>query len=310
MPLIIGTIAMLLLLPLWSMILAPSIMISELEKIDLLYVYEGTFEYLGYPSPILFEAHLYVEEVKGDDVTLKIDVKLLTGEAPVSRNSTYVFNKYTRENVREAPEADKPREGYDPLFPSHLKSSEDIPEAWLDNLNTTATLEFKGSIREEGVTLYKYFVNKTIIDPDYYLGQPFGYANCSLMSTKTILIEPLSGLWTYTENETFSLISNVVPPWVIGYLTYKSTSDSKAEKLAEAKALHDSIQLLEFYIPTILGVIAILLAIALILNVRRIKGKQQPSQVCAHRANGSSSLNTIEEHDFKRRDRRELIQED
>ncbi len=61
---------------------------------------------------------------------------------------------------------------------------------------------------------------------------------------------------------------------MLSHIIYKSTSDSKAEKLAEAKALHDSIQLLEFYIPTILGVIAILLAIALILNVRRFKRKK------------------------------------
>ena len=269
--LIIGIIVVLLLLPIWSMMIAPSIMISELEKIDLLYVYEGTYEYLSSPSPIVFEAHLYVEEVKGDNVTLKIDVDTISGPFRLSRNSTYVFNKFTRENVRDALEADKPREGYDPLFPSHLKADEDIPRAWLDNLNTTATLEFKGSVREEGVTLYKYFVNKTIIVPEYYLGPPIGYANCSLMSTKTILIEPLSGLWTYTENETFSIIQNSIPPLVLSYLTYKSTAESKAEKLADAKAVHDSIQLLELYIPTIFGV-----TIALAFNVRRLKRKKLP----------------------------------
>jgi len=274
--LIIGIIVMLLLIPIWSTMLAPSIIISELEKTDLLYVYEGTFKHLGYPSPILFEAHLYVEEVKGDNVTLRIDVNMIAGPSGLSRNSTYVFNKFTRENVRDAPEADKPREGYDPLFPSHLKADESIPRAWLDNLNTTDTLEFKGSVREEGVTLYKYFVNKTIIVPEYYLGPPIGYANCSLMSTKTILVEPLSGLWTYTENETFSIIQNSIPPLVLSYLTYKSTAESKAEKLADAKAVHDSIQLLELYIPTIFGVIAIGLTIALAFNVRRLKRKKLP----------------------------------
>jgi len=264
------------------MMLAPSIMRAELEKIDLLYVYEGTFEEVGYSSPILFEAHLYVEEVKGDDVTLKIDVNLIAGRAPgLSRNSTYVFNKFTRENVRDVAEADKPRVGYDPLFPSHLKAGEGIPRVWLDNLNTTATLEFKGSVKEEGVTLYKYFVNKTIIVPDYYIGWPFDYANCSLMSTKTILIEPLSGLWTYTENETFSLILNSIPPGVLGHLTYKSTAESKAEKLLEAKALYDSIQLLELWIPTILGVIAIVLAITLALDVRNFKRKSNLNQMRA-----------------------------
>jgi len=274
--LIIGIVVLLLLLPTWSMMIAPSIMISELEKIDLLYVYEGTYEYVGFPSPIVFEAHLYVEQVEEADITLRIDVNMTKGSSGLSRNSTYVFNKFTRENVRNAPEADKPREGYDPLFPSHLKADEDIPGAWLDNLNTTATLEFNGSIRIEGVTLYKYFVNKTIIVPDFNLGPPLDYANCSLMSTKTLLIEPLSGLCTYTENETFSLIYNSVSPWVLVRLTYKSTAESKAEKLEYAKALHDSMQLLELYIPTIIGVIATGLTIALAFNVRRLKRKKLP----------------------------------
>jgi len=257
------------------MMLAPFMIVSELEKIDLLYVYEGTLEFLGHPSPILFEAHLYVETVKGDNVTLKIDVNVITGPSGLSRNSTYVFNKFTRENVRESPEADKPREGYDPLFPSHLEADEDIPMAWLDNLNTTATLEFKESVKEEGVTLYKYFVNKTIIDPDYYLGPPVGYANCSLMSTKTILIEPLSGLWTYTENETFSVARGGA---VLTTLTWNSTAEDKAEKLADAKAAHDGIQLLELYIPTILGVTIIVLTITLAYNVRRLKTKRHQNQ--------------------------------
>ena len=269
--LIIAIVIMLLFIPVWYMVLAPFMIVSELEKIDLLYVYEGTFGVPYYSIPILFEAHLYVEEVEGNYVTLKIDVNMIDGPSGLSQNSTYVFNKFTRENVRDAPEADKPREGYDPLFPSHLKADEDIPRAWLDNLNTTATLEFKGSVREGGVILYKYFINKTVIVPDYYLGPPFGYANCSLMSTKTILIEPLSGLWTYTENETFSIAHYGI---IQSYVTYKSTADSKAEKLADAKTLYDSIQLLELYIPTILSVIAIVLATALAFNVRRFKRKK------------------------------------
>jgi hypothetical protein len=273
--LVIGIIMILLLIPTWYMMLAPFMIVSELEKIDLLYVYEGTLEFLVHPSPILFEAHLYVETVKGDNVTLKIDVNVITGPSGLSRNSTYVFNKFTRENVRESPEADKSREGYDPLFPSHLEADEDIPMAWLDNLDTTATLEFKESVKEEGVTLYKYFVNKTIIDPDYYLGPPVGYANCSLMSTKTILIEPLSGLWTYTENETFSVARGGA---VLTTLTWNSTAEDKAEKLADAKAAHDGIQLLELYIPTILGVTIIVLTITLTYNVRRLKTKCHQNQ--------------------------------
>ena len=269
--LIIGTIMVLTLIPIWIMVVAPFMVVSELEKIDLLYVYEGTLEFIGHPSPVLFEADLYVVKVEVENVTLKIDVKIITGPSGLSRNSTYVFNKFTRENVMDAPEADKRREGYDPLFPSHLKADEDIPRAWLDNLNTTANLEFKESVEEEGVTLYKYFVNKTKIDPHYNLGPPVGYANVSLTSTKTILIEPLSGFWTYTENETFSMKRAGA---VLSTLTWNSTPESKEEGLAYAKTAHDSMQLLELYIPTILGVVAILLAITLAYNVRRLKRKK------------------------------------
>jgi len=271
--LIIGIIMILLLIPTWYMMVAPFMIVSELEKIDLLYVYEGTFKHLGYPSSVLFEAYLYVEKVKGDNVTLKIDVNMIAGLSVLSRNSTYVFNKFTRENVRDAPEADKPREGYDPLFPSHLKADEDILGAWLDNLNTTATLEFKEGVREEGVTLYKYFVEKTITKetdvPD------LGILNITFISTKTILIEPLSGLLTYTENETFSQIDSDTGSLLV-YLEFASTTEDKAQKLADAKAVHDSIRLLELYIPTILGVIAIGLTIALAYNVRNLKRKKPP----------------------------------
>ena len=255
------------------MMLAPFIIVSELEKIDLLYVYEGTFKHLGYPSPVLFEAHLYVEKVEGDNVTLKIDVNVITGPSGLSRKSTYVFNKFTRENVRDAPEADKPREGYDPLFLSHLKADEDIPGAWLDNLNTTATLEFKEGVSEEGVTLYKYFVEKKITNetniPD------LGIRNITFTSTKTILIEPLSGMLTYAENETFSQI-DLDTGQLLVYLEFSSTAEDKAQKLADAKTVHGNIQLLELYIPTILGVIIIVLTIALAYNVRRLKRKKPP----------------------------------
>ncbi|UCH31114.1 MAG: hypothetical protein JSV05_06275 [Candidatus Bathyarchaeota archaeon] len=267
-------IVMILFLPIWHLMVSPSIIRSELERIDLLYGYDGAFGYVVAPSPIVFNAHIYATEAQGENVTLKMDLHLISGQAPMFQNSTYVFDKFTRQNVRDAVKASKPREGYDPLFPSHLKMGEDIQLAWLDNLNTTATLEFVESITEEGVTLYKYFVNKTVVDPNYFLeGWPHGFHNCTLTTTKTILIEPLSGLWTYTENETFSLTLNSDPPLELAFLTYKSTLESKAEKLIESRTLYESMLLLELYIPVIVGVVVIVLGILLFLNVRRLRRK-------------------------------------
>ena len=274
--LIIGIIIMLLLIPIWYVMLAPSIITSELEKIDLLYLYEGILGFEFHWMPVSVKAPIYTEEVKGDNIILKMEVNVTHSNATLRefcKNSTYVLNKFTRENVRDAPEADRNRTGYDPLFPSHLKADKDIPNAWLDNLNITGTLRFEGSIVEGGVTLYKYFINETITKEIYI--PDIGLRNCTLTSTKTILIEPLSGLWVYTENERFCWM---MLPSMRKYfcLEFNSTAESKAQELANAKAAYDGVQLLELYVPTILGVIAIILTIALLFNVRRLKRKKQP----------------------------------
>lgn len=271
MALIIGILIMLAFIPIWYTTLMPSIITSALEKIDITTSYEGTLEYLS-PIPISIKAHVYAEGVKGENLILKFEVNATYNNTTLhelSGNATYVLNKFTRENVKNAPEADKPREGYDPIYPSHLKAGEDIPNAWLDNINDTATLKFKESIVEEGITLHKYFAEKTITKEMYVEG--IGMRNVTLTATKTILIEPLSGLWVYTENET------VYSRDAIGqllYLEYHSTAEAKAKGLADAKAAYDGMQLLELYIPTILGVIVIVLTIALAFNVRRHKRKK------------------------------------
>lgn len=291
--LIVGILVMVLLIPIWYMMLAPLMITSELEKIDLETSNVGTFGKKGYIGtysvinrsgvweiPISITAHAYATKVEGENVTLRIDATTIredTGEtlpAPFSINSTYVFNKFTLENVKDSPEADKPRQGYDPLYPSHLKAGENISNAWLENLNITATLEFKESILEQGVTLYKYFVNETITKLLWIedLGES---RNCTLTSTKSILIEPLSGLLAYTENETLNwIITHGTTKLPFVYLTYRSTAEAKAEGIATAKTAYDALQLLELYIPTILGVIVIILVIVFIFNVRRLKRKK------------------------------------
>lgn len=287
--LIVGIIIILLLIPLWYMMLVPSIVASEIEKIDMQIsydgtlgkeeytellddiiaseierqdittTYEGTLYYLGYKVayehvfPIVIEAHVYADEVKGDNVSLKIEATTMNMTDPdnpnrfdeFSYNLTYVINKFTLENVLDSPDADKNRTGYDPLYPQHLEEGEDITNVWLDNLNTTGTLEFKESIVEEGLTLYKYFVNKTIAKE---AGTPWGMRNITATSTKTLLIEPLSGVLAYTENETLIV-------W-LGYkqnplhlklvdLTYKNTAEAKAEGIELARKNHDDLELLE-----------------------------------------------------------------
>jgi len=277
--LIIGIVIILLFIPTWYGVLAPSLIISELEKFEVATSYEGTCErpYPYAPTPILIGAHAYAEEVKGDNIIMKMDINTTFDgvELPeLSANSTYVFNKFTRENVENASEADKPREGYDYIYPSHLKAGEGIPKAWLENLNTTATLEFKKNIVEEGVTLYKYSAEKTITKEMYI---PFyGTQNCTLTSTKTILIEPLSGVWIYTENETFSLTLLDPVEYKLLYLKYNSTAEAKTQRLTDAKTVYNGMQLFELYIPSILGVISVILTIALAFNVRRLKRKKQP----------------------------------
>ena len=272
------------------MMLAPSLITSELEKIDLETSYVGTFGKKGYIGtysvinrsgvweiPINVTALVYATKVEGENVTLRIDATMIRedyGEKlpePFSVNSTYLFNKFSLENVKDSSEADKPREGYDPLYPSHLKSGEDISNAWLENLNITATLEFRESIVEQGVTLYRYFVNETLTKL-LWIEDLKESRNCSLTSTKLIVIEPLSGLLAYTENETLDwIITHDATELPFVYLTYMSTDEAKTEGIATAKTAHDALQLLELYIPAILGVVAVVLAIVFIFNLRRLK---------------------------------------
>lgn len=298
--LIIVIIVMLLLTLLWGAMLAPSILrhftASELEKIDRITTLEGTVKGFAiqsltggtnYKLPIRIEAHARTEEVKENNIVLKVEQKMIrtdTNEtlSDFSGNSTYVLNKFTMKNVPDALSSPVNRTGYDPLYPPHLKADENISNVWSESLNTVVTLEFKGKVVEEGVTLYKYFVNKTIIDPKYDLeGLP---TSCTLTSIKTFFIEPLSGAFVYTENETFSLITNPEPgsepqdPLMatLVYLTYRDTTEAKAQGLATAKMAYEGIQLLELYVPMIFGVIAILLTVVLAFNVRRLRRKKSP----------------------------------
>jgi len=291
--LVIVIVAVLVLIPLWYVTLAPSILISELEKINLTTSFEGTFGKEGYiysksviggatgldawEIPITVTANIYVAEVKGDNIVLRIDATMISNDAgkalpdPFSRNATYVFSKFTLENVKDAPEADKPREGYDPLYPAHLKAGENMPNVWLDNLNVTATMEFKESTREEGLTLYTYYVNETITDMVSLPG--IGLRNCTLISAKTILVEPLSGLLAYTKEEILDWIMNREDqsPLPLVYFKYESTDEAKTDGLATAKMGYEGLQLLELYIPTILCVVAIILTVGLAFNIRRLR---------------------------------------
>ena len=288
--LIVGILIIVLLIPIWYMMLAPSLITSELEKIDLETSYVGTFGNTGYIGtysiinrsgvweiPIKINAHAYATKVEGENVTLRTDVTMIRedyGEKlpdPFSTNLTYVFNKFTLENVEDSPEADKPREGHDPLYPSHLRNGENISNAWLENLNITATLEFKDSIVEQGLTLHKYFVNETLTKL-LWIEDLEESRNCTLTSTKLLVLEPLSGLLAYTETETLDwIITHGTTELSFVYLTYRSTDEARSEGIATAKTAHDALQLLELYIPAILGVIALALAIVLVLNLRRLK---------------------------------------
>ena len=288
--LIVGILIIVLLIPIWYMMLAPSLITSELEKIDLETSYVGTFGNTGYIGtysiinrsgvweiPIKINAHAYATKVEGENVTLRTDVTMIRedyGEKlpdPFSTNLTYVFNKFTLENVEDSPEADKPREGHDPLYPSHLRNGENISNAWLENLNITATLEFKDSIVEQGLTLHKYFVNETLTKL-LWIEDLEESRNCTLTSTKLLVLEPLSGLLAYTETETLDwIITHGTTKLPFVYLTYRSTDEARSEGIATAKTAHDALQLLELYIPTILGVIALALAIVIVLNLRRLK---------------------------------------
>ena len=288
--LIVGILVIVFLIPIWYMMLAPSLITSELEKIDLETSYVGTFGNKGYIGtysiinrsgvweiPIEINAHAYATKVEWENVTLRTDAIMIREDCgeelpePFSVNLTYVFNKFTLENVKDSPDADKPREGYDPLYPSHIKSGENISNAWLENLNITATLEFKDSVVEQGVTLYRYFVNETL-KKLLWIEDLEESRNCTLTSTRLLVIEPLSGLLAYTENETLDwIITHGTTKLPFVYLTYRSTEEAKTEGIATAKTAHDALQLLELYIPTILGVIALALTIILSLNLRRLK---------------------------------------
>lgn len=214
----------------------------------------------------------------GDNIILSIDSNIIrvdTNETltDFSGSSTYVFNKLTRENVPDAPEADKPREGYDPFYPSHIKLGEDISNAWLDNLNETGTLEFVRAVEMEDVELYEYFVNKVIITKKVVI-PPLYYDNYTLTSTKTVLIEPLSGLPVYTKNETFIIVGNKSlsykgKTWMesktLVYVTYKD----KEMDLATPRLAHGAMQVLEFDKEVkgwILGAIIVILTVAFIVN--------------------------------------------
>ncbi len=288
--LLVGILVVVLLVPIWYIVLAPSLITSELEKIDLETSYVGTFGNKGYLGtysiinrsgvweiPIKINAHAYATKVEGENVTLRTDAIMIredNGEElpdPFSVNLTYVFNKFTLENVKDSPKADKPREGYDPLYPSHIKSGEDISDAWLENLNITATLEFKESIVEQDVTIYKYFVNETITKL-LWIEDLKESRNCTLTSTRLLAIEPLSGLLAYTENETLDwIITHGTTRLPFVYVTYRSTDEAKTEGIATAKTAHDALQLLELYIPAILGVVALVIVIVFIFNLRRVK---------------------------------------
>ena len=190
----------------------------------------------------------------------------------LSGNSTYVFNKLTRENVPDALEEypDKNRTGYDPFYPSHLKPGEDILNVWLDNLNDTGTLEFVRTVEIEDVELYEYSLNKEItIETDLGVGP----GNYTLTNTKTVLIEPLSGLPVYTKNETLIIVkmppSGTGKPLKVVYLTYKD----KEMDLVTPRLAHGAMQVLEFDKEVkgwILGAIVVILTVAFIFNTRSL----------------------------------------
>jgi hypothetical protein len=225
-------------------------------------------------SPIQIEANAKAIEVEGDNVIVEVDAQMTridTGEdlPDFAQHSIYVFNKFTRKNDPDATDADKSRSGYDPLYPSHLRKDEEIT-TWFDIINATATLNFVESIDEDGLTLYKYSGSQKVTGMTF-----MGFTDSTLSLTRTVLIEPISGLPAYTEEETFSFNTTRTgyPPLPVVYLTYESASEAKAEGIDFAKTSHDGIQLLEFYLPTIFGVVIIILVIGLAFNIRRLERK-------------------------------------
>jgi hypothetical protein len=59
----------------------------------------------------------------------------------------------------------------------------------------------------------------------------------------------------------------------LNYAEYHSTAEARAEGLATAKAAYDGMQLLELYVPVILGIIIIVLTIAFAYNLRRLRAQ-------------------------------------
>ena len=292
--LLTGIIAMLLLIPLWYTILVPYLIASNLENIDETTTIDGTVEgfvlvdlygpaYIRKKLQIRIEAHAYTEKVRGDNIIMKVESRAIRTDTNetleyFSGNSTYVFNKFTREYVPDAPEEDPDvnRTGYGAtLYPPHLKEGEDIPNVWIDGLDTVGTLEFNGTVVEEGVTLYRYTLNITITKMMDLQGEQ---ENCTLTSTKIILIEPLMGAPAYIQNETFFLgyTQPPLPPFPFIYLEYRFSDDAIAQGIENAKMAYNGAQITEIYVPTIFGVVTIILTIGLILNVRRLGRKKPP----------------------------------
>jgi len=133
-------------------------------------------------------------------------------------------------------------------------------------------LEFKDSIVEDGVILYRYSGSKTLTDMTF-----MGFTDSTLSFTRTVLVEPLSGLPAYTEEERFCFNTTRAgyPSLPILYLTYKSTAESKTDGLETAKTSFEGLQLLELILPTIFGVVAIILVIGLAFNIRRLERKME-----------------------------------
>jgi len=286
--LITAIIVMILLIPIWYVTLIPYFIAGGLENIDETTTIDGYVRGFGIWAlfkaeelPIRLEAHAYTEKVRGENVIMKVESKMIrtdTNETleDFSGNSTYVFNKFTRKYVPDAPEADVNRTGYGAtLYPSHLNAGQNISNVWSDSLNTTVTLVFNRTVVEDGITLYKYCLNETITQNRTIENRT---QECIVTSTSTILIEPLMGVPAYIENETFSLsVPRVgLPPLLFIYLTYTFSDAAKVDGLANARMAHDGMQLLELYIPAILGVIVIILTVGLAFNIRRLKRKKPP----------------------------------
>lgn len=232
--------------------------------------------------------YMTVTKNVGDNIILWFDTNIIrtdTNEtiADLSGISTYVFNKLTRENVEDAPEASKNRTGFDPFYPSHIKLGENISNIWLDNIDETGTLRFVKTVKEEDVELYEYFLNKTLTKEWDFPGG--FYDNYTLTNTKNVLIEPLSGLPVYTKNETvivvgnwFNTAKNVTESTNLIYLTYRD----KEMDLVTPRLAHGAMEVLEFDKVVkgwILGAIIVILTVAFIFNTGSLwRARKMPSK--------------------------------